>query len=110
VISAVQSVNIETRLDYLSALISDAGDDDESASGPSRERPHLAALVVYLCDGCSVCHYLYVGFARLTNMGILFDTPVGLGPWCLIPFHCLVVPFLGCSMDNEAILDSNELF
>ena len=48
VISAVQSANIETQLDYLSAVISDFDDEDDSASGPSRERPHRATLVVCL--------------------------------------------------------------
>jgi len=46
VIKALQSADIETRLDYLSSVISDADEDDDSASGPTRERPHLAALVV----------------------------------------------------------------
>jgi len=51
VISAVQSVNIDTRIDYLSPIIADAGDDDDLVSGPSRERPHRATLLVCLCDG-----------------------------------------------------------
>ena len=50
VISAVQSVNIETQLDYLSAIIADADAEDELATGPSRERPHRATLVVCFCD------------------------------------------------------------
>jgi len=50
VISAVQTVNIETRVDYLSALLADADDEDASVSGPTRERPHSATLVVCLCS------------------------------------------------------------
>jgi len=46
VTKALQSVDVETRLDYLSALIGDADDEDESASGPSRERPYFATLAV----------------------------------------------------------------
>ena len=50
VISAVQTVNIETRVDYLSALLADADDEDASVSGPTRERPYSATLVVCLCS------------------------------------------------------------
>ena len=46
VTQALQSVDVITRLDYLSAIIADAIDDDESASGPTRERPYSATLAV----------------------------------------------------------------
>jgi len=64
VIKALQSADIETRLDYLSSLISDADEDDDSASGPTRERPHLAALVV-----CQHYRRMYVE----TAFGCLYD-------------------------------------
>jgi len=46
VTQALQSVDVVTRLDYLSVIIADADDEDESASGPTRERPCLATLAV----------------------------------------------------------------
>jgi len=46
VTGALASTDVELGLDYLSSLIADAADEDDSASGPSRERPYLATLVV----------------------------------------------------------------
>jgi len=46
VIQALQTADVVTRLDYLSVIIADADDDDESASGPTRERPCFATLAV----------------------------------------------------------------
>jgi len=44
--TSLQSTDVDTQLDYLSAIISDVDDEDESASGPSRERPYFATLAV----------------------------------------------------------------
>ena len=48
VTTALQSISVETRVDYLSAVIADLDDEDTSASRPSREKPYFATLAVRL--------------------------------------------------------------
>jgi len=46
VMTALPSADVDARLDYLTSLVAAADDEDDSASGPSRERPSVATLAV----------------------------------------------------------------
>jgi len=57
VLSALQTaIDVECQLDYLSAAVTD--EDEDTASGPTRERPYPAKLVVR-------CYYNYCYYMLL---------------------------------------------